>query len=183
MQTIRLLVHLQWILWCLPQEQPDRLCAITLAECEHLIALLLNRTGNKGYALAWREPLPRKTPLSCTFNLMLHLERSFNHEELFLFKEGRFFLPNQPPGAHESVLSVGQEKVIHLGLSQCLWQGWCWEVWGSAALAGTLSVPSHEPELGKACPIPWSLPAEATSSYVRHGDTWNLSQNSSPDFC
>lgn len=74
-------------------------------------------------------PFQRKPPLSCTFNLMVHLERSFNHEELFIFREVRFFLLNQPPSGHESVLSVGQEKVIHQGLSQCLWQGWGWEVW------------------------------------------------------
>lgn len=60
---------------------------------------------------------------------MVHLERSFNHEDLFIFREVRFFLLNQPPSGHESVLSVGQEKVIHQGLSRCLWQGWWWEVW------------------------------------------------------
>lgn len=42
---------------------------------------------------------------------------------------------------------------------------------GSAALAGTLSVPSHEPELGKACPILWVLPAETSTRYVQHRDT------------
>lgn len=73
-------------------------------------------------------PLPGKPPLSCTFNRMAHLERSFNHEELFLVKEVRFFLLNQPPSARESVLSVGQEKVIHPGLSQCLWWWEGWEV-------------------------------------------------------
>lgn len=54
---------------------------------------------------------------------------------------------------------------------------------GSAAPAGTWSVPRHEPEVGKACPILWFLPAEANTRYVQHGDTWNLSQISSPDFC
>lgn len=74
-------------------------------------------------------PFPGKLSLSCPFNSMVHLERSFNHERLFIFIEVRFFLINQLPSAHESVLLVGQEKVIHQGLSQCLWQGWCWEVW------------------------------------------------------
>lgn len=54
---------------------------------------------------------------------------------------------------------------------------------GRAALAGTLSVPSHEPEVGKACPTLWFLPAKASTRYVQHGDTWSLAQNSSPDFC
>lgn len=40
----------------------------------------------------------------------------------------KVFPTEAAPSAHESVLLVGQEEVIHPGLSQCLWQGWWWEL-------------------------------------------------------
>lgn len=125
-------------------------------------------------------PSKENPPLSCTFNLKVRLERSFNHEELFIFMEVRFFLLSQSPSAHESALSVGQEKVIHQGLSVFV-AGLVVGNVGSAALAGTLSVPVMSQS--------WARLAHPVVSSSRGQDqvcsTWGHLEpvpDSSPDF-